>query len=148
MRALLSDPRTTLQVEKSGEYCAGIIHSMETGTARTFNGNVTNTGLIDNLPQDCVVEVPCRVDGDGVTPLAVGSLPVHLAALMQTNINVQRLTVEAALSGSRDMVFYAAMLDPHTAAELDLDQISAMVDDLLQAHQEFLPQFEHDMEAV
>lgn len=147
LRTLLSDAGTALQVERSGEYCAGIIHSLETGVERVFNGNVQNRGLIDNLPQDCVVEVPCRVGADGITPLAVGKLPAHLAALMQTNINVQRLTVEAALSGSREMVYYAALLDPRTAAELDPDAIHSLVDELLEAHRSWLPQFQAALES-
>jgi alpha-galactosidase len=146
MRSLLSDARTTLRVEKSGEYCAGIIHSLETGMPRQINGNVMNNGLIDNLPSDCVVEVPCRVDDRGIQPLPVGRIPIHLAALMQTNINVQALTVEAALTGNRQSVYHAAMLDPHTAAELDLDQIHSMVDELIDEHKDWLPQFRDALE--
>ena len=96
--------------------------------------NVENRGLIENLPQGCCVEMPCLVDRNGVQPTWVGSIPLHLAALMQTNINVQSLTVEAALSRKRDYIYHAAMLDPHNAAELDLDQIWDMVDELLAAH--------------
>jgi alpha-galactosidase len=103
-------------------------------------GNVPNRGLVDNLPADCIVEVPCLVDRNGVQPLRMGALPPHLAALMQTNINVQALAVEAALTGERAHVYHAAMLDPHTAAELDLDQIWALVDDLLEAHRDWLPE--------
>jgi alpha-galactosidase len=83
--------------------------------------------------------VPCLVDRNGVQPVRVGAVPVHLAALMQTNINVQRLAVEAAVTGRREHVYHAAMLDPHTAAELDLDQIWALVDELLEAHRDWLP---------
>ncbi len=147
MRDLLSDSRTTLKVEQSGEYCAGIIHSKETGTPYVINGNVMNTGrLIENLPEDCCVEVPVQIGTQALTPLHVGSLPIHLAALIQTNINVQRLAVEAALTGSKDMVYYAALLDPHTAAELDMQQIRDLVDDLLAAHKDWLPQFNRDLE--
>jgi alpha-galactosidase len=85
------------------------------------------------------VEIPCLVDHNGVQPVRIGALPPHLAALMQTNINVQTLTVEAALTGKREHVYHAAMLDPHTAAELNLDQIFALVDALLTAHQQWLP---------
>jgi alpha-galactosidase len=85
--------------------------------------------------------VPCLVDRNGVQPVQVGRIPPQLAALMQTNINVQALTVEAALSGDRDHIYHAAMLDPHTSAELDLDQIHALVDDLLDAHGAWLPHF-------
>ncbi len=126
-------------VERSHEYASQIIHSMETGAPRVVYGNVPNCGLIDNLPQGCCVEVPCLVDRNGIQPTAVGALPPQLAALMQTNINVQALTVEAALTGRREHVYHAAMLDPHTAAELSLDQIWALVDDLIAAHGEWLP---------
>ncbi|HYP59577.1 MAG TPA: hypothetical protein VEQ36_04045, partial [Thermomicrobiales bacterium] len=109
------------------------------GTPRVIYGNVANTGLIDNLPDGCCVEVPCLVDKNGVQPVHVGALPPHLAALMQTNINVQELTVEASLTGKREHVYHAAMLDPHTAAELDLDQIWHLVDDLIDAHGDMIP---------
>ncbi|MDP9373051.1 MAG: alpha-glucosidase/alpha-galactosidase [Chloroflexota bacterium] len=125
----------------SGEYGTLIIHSMETGQPRVVYGNVLNAGLIDNLPAGCCVEVPCLVDKNGIQPTRVGGLPPQLAALMQTNINVQALTVEAALTGKREHVYHAAMLDPHTAAELDLEQIGALVDDLIAAHGEWLPAF-------
>jgi alpha-galactosidase len=125
----------------SGEYGTLIIHSIEAGQPRVVNGNVMNRGLIDNLPQDCCVEVPCLIDRNGVQPTRVGALPPHLAALMQTNVNVQALTVEAALTGKREHIYHAAMLDPHTAAELDLDQIHALVDDLIAAHGEWLPAY-------
>ncbi len=123
----------------SGEYGTLIIHSMETGTPRVVYGNVINDGLIDNVPVGCCVEVPCLVDRNGIQPTKVGPLPPQLAALMQTNINVQALTVEAILSGKREHVYHAAMLDPHTAAELDLGQIWSLVDDLIEAHGEWLP---------
>ncbi len=125
----------------SGEYGTLIIHSMETGQPRVIYGNVPNGGLIANLPADCCVEVPCLVDRQGVQPTAVGTLPPQLAALMQTNINVQSLTVAAALTGKREHIYHAAMLDPHTAAELDLDQIPALVDRLIAAHGDLLPAF-------
>ncbi len=125
--------------KKSMEYGSGIIHSIETNTPRVIYGNVLNHGLIDNLPQGCAVEVPCLVDANGVQPTRIGALPTHLAALMRTQINVQELTVEAALTGKREAVYHAAMLDPHTAAELDLDQIWHLVDDLIEAHGDWLP---------
>ena len=100
-----------------------------------------NDGIIDNLPEGCCVEVPCLVDGNGIQPTRVGALPPHLAALMQTNINVQSLTVEAALTGAREHIYHAAMLDPHTAAELTLDQIWALVDELIEAHGDYLPAY-------
>ena len=117
-----------------------IIHSAETGTPRVVYGNVPNRGLIDNLPDGCCVEVPCLVDANGVQPTAVGALPPQLAALIQTNVNVQALTVEALATGRREHVYHAAMLDPHTAAELDLEAIWAMVDDLLAAHGDMIPE--------
>jgi alpha-galactosidase len=128
-------------VSQSHEYGSYIIHSMETGIPRVIYGNVPNDGLIDNLPQDCVVEVPCLVDKNGVQPTHVGALPPQLAALIQTNLNVQGLAVEAALTGKREHIYHAAMLDPHTAAELDLDQIWNLVDDLIEAHGDWLPEF-------
>jgi alpha-galactosidase len=103
-------------------------------------GNVVNRSSIANLPTTCCVEVPCLVDSNGVQPTVVGAMPPQLAALMQTNINVQELTVQAALSGKREHVYQAAMLDPHTAAELDPEQICALVDDLLEAHGNMIPE--------
>jgi alpha-galactosidase len=126
--------------ERSHEYGSLIIHSLETGIPRVVYGNVANRGLIDNLPQGCCVEVPCLVDKNGLQPTKIGMLPPHLAALQQTNINVQSLVVESALTGKREHIYHAAMLDPHTAAELSLDQIWSLVDDLLAAHDDMLPQ--------
>jgi alpha-galactosidase len=123
-----------LPVERSKEYGADIIRACETGEPFAFNGNVPNRGLIDNLPQDCCVEVPCIASSDGIEPQAVGALPRHLAALMQTNVNVQGLTVDAALHGRRESAYRAAMLDPHTGAELSLDEIASLMDDLFEAH--------------
>ena len=129
------------EVRRSQEYGSLIVHSMETGLPRVIYGNVENQGLIANLPPDCCVEVPCLVDGNGVQPRRIGALPPHLAALMQTNINVQALTVEAALTRKKEHIYHAAMLDPHTAAELDLGQIWALVDELLEAHADYLPTY-------
>ena len=129
------------EVQRSVEYGSLIIHSMETGAARTIYGNVPNDGIIDNLPDGCCVEAPCLVDANGIQPTRVGAIPPHLAALMQTNINVQSLTVEAALTGAREHIYHAAMLDPHTAAELTLDQIWALVDELIEAHGDYLPEY-------
>ena len=131
----------SLEIRRSGEYAPLLIHSLATGQLREVYCNVPNQGLIDNLPPECCVEVPCAVDRSGVRPMRIGSLPPHLAALMQTNINVQALTVEAALTLRRDHIYHAALLDPHTAAELDPDQIVALVDDLLAAHAEWLPEY-------
>ncbi len=131
-----------IEVRRSHEYGSLIIHSLETGQPRVIYGNFANNGLIDNLPEGCCVEVPCLVDKNGLQPTKIGALPPHLAALMQTNINVQALTVEAALTGRREHIYHAAMLDPHTAAELSLDQIWSLVDDLIAAHEGWLPQYQ------
>jgi alpha-galactosidase len=128
--------------ERSQEYGSLIIHSMETGTPRVVYGNVANRGLIDNLPQGCCVEVPCLVDKSGLQPTKIGLMPPQLAALQQTNINVQSLVVEAALTRKREHIYHAAMLDPHTAAELSLDQIWSLVDDLIEAHGSMLPEYQ------
>ena len=130
-----------MTVERSLEYGSQIIYAMETGDPRVIYGNVPNHGLIENLPDGCCVEVPCLIDKNGIQPTKIGSLPPHLAALMQTNINVQSLTVEAALTGKRDHIYHAAMLDPHTAAELSLEQIWNLVDDLIDAHGDWLPAY-------
>ena len=128
-----------MAVERSYEYASTIIRSIETGKPRVVYGNVPNDGLIDDLPAGCTVEVPCLVDGNGVQPTHIGALPPQLAALIRTNVNVQELTVEAALTGKRGHVYHAAMLDPHTAAELDLDQIHDLVDALLEEHGDWVP---------
>lgn len=128
-------------IEPSVEYGGQIIHAMVSGQPCVVYGNVRNQGLIDNLPQGCAVEVPCLVDHNGVQPTRVGALPIQLAALMRTNINVQELVVAAVLQQKREHVYHAAMLDPHTAAVLDLAQIRAMVDELLTAHRDFLPDY-------
>lgn len=141
MRGFLEDRSMSIAVERSHEYGAYIIHSLETGTPRVIYGNVANDNLIENLPVGCCVEVPCLVERNGIQPTRIGTLPPQLAAVMQTNINVQSLTVEAALTGKREHIYHAAMLDPHTAAELDLGQIHALVDDLLEAHTGWLPEY-------
>ncbi len=128
-----------LALERSCEFAAAIMEAATTGVPYVFNGNVPNAGLIDNLPADACVEVPCTVDRTGVHPHRVGALPPHLTAMMQTQINVQSLVVEALATGKRKHVYHAAMLDPHTAAELDLDQIWALVDDLIAAHGNWMP---------
>ena len=128
-------------LEPSNEYGASIIHAMETGVPRVIYGNVMNDGLIDNLPEESCVEVPCLVDRNGIQPTHVGPLPPQISALIQTNINVQALTVEAALTHKRQHIYHAAMLDPHTAAELDLEQIWDMVDAMIEAHDQWLPEY-------
>ncbi len=143
MRERLESGDEGLETERSHEYGADIIRACETGEPFRFNGNVPNRRdgglLIDNLPADCCVEVPCVAGAGGIEPQAVGALPRHLAALMQTNVNVQGLTVEAALTGSRDAARRAAMLDPHTAGELPLDEIAELVDAMFEAHGDWIP---------
>jgi alpha-galactosidase len=129
------------EIAHSHEYGGRIIHSIETGQPCVVYGNVPNHGLIDNLPSGAIVEVSCLVDRNGLQPVRVGPLPPHLAALIQTNLNVQSLTVEAALTRRRQHIYHAAMLDPHTAAELDLEQIWSLVDDLIAAHGDWLPEY-------
>ncbi|MCD8352487.1 MAG: alpha-glucosidase/alpha-galactosidase [Planctomycetaceae bacterium] len=132
----------TLDHERSHEYASHIMEAMTTGTPYKIGGNVLNTGgLISNLPEDACVEVPCLVDNAGIFPCRVGRLPVQLAALNITNINPQLLTIEAARTHKREHIYHAAMLDPHTAAELTLDEIVAMVDELIEAHGAWLPKF-------
>ena len=123
----------------SGEFGPLIIHSMETNTPRVVYGNVANHSLIDNLPPGCAVELPCAVDGLGLTPTTIGSLPPQLAALMRTNVNCQELAVEAALTHKKEHVYQAAFLDPHCSAELTLDEIASLVDDLLAEHGNLIP---------
>jgi len=124
----------TLSHTRTDEYGAYIMEAMETDVPYRIGGNVLNMGLITNLPRNAVVEVACLVDRNGVQGCFVGDLPEQLAALNRTNINVQLLTIEAALTGKREAVYHAAMLDPHTSAELTLDQIRALCDELLAAH--------------
>ena len=127
--------------ERTKEYASYIMEAIETGRPYTFGGNVLNTGLITNLPNDCCVEVTCLADKNGITPCYVGELPIQLAALNRTNVNVQLLTVEAALTRNKDYIYYAAMLDPHTSSELSIDDIKNLVDDLIKEHGYWLPKF-------
>jgi len=124
----------------STEYCATIIHSLETNSPNVINGNVENKGLITNLPEGCCVEVPCLVNRNGIQPTFVGNLPSQLAALNRTNINVQELTVTGALAADREAVYHAVMMDPLTSAVLDLDEIRQMVDEMFEAEKEYLPE--------
>lgn len=126
---------------RTHEYGSYIMEAIETHQPLVIAGNVPNRGLIDNLPQGCCVEVPCLVDGNGIQPTQIGAMPPQLATLNRTNINVQELIVEAALTGSTEAVHYAAMLDPLTAAVCTLPQIRAMVAELLEAQAAWLPQF-------
>jgi alpha-galactosidase len=126
---------------RSHEYASYIFEAMETGVPFKIGGNVMNTGLITNLPKEACVEVPCLVDRSGVTPTYVGDLPPQLAALNRTNINTQLLTIEAAMTRKKEHIYHAAFLDPHTAAELSLDDIARLCDDLIEAHGDWLPKF-------
>ena len=128
-------------VEASHEYASQIMNSVVTGEPSVIYGNIPNKGYIPQLPEGCAVEVPTLVDNNGLHPTVVRDIPPQLIGLMRTNINVQDLTVQALLTENRDHIYHAAMLDPHTAAELDLDQIWALTDDLLSAHDEWLPDF-------
>ncbi|GBG05970.1 alpha-glucosidase/alpha-galactosidase [Paenibacillus agaridevorans] len=130
-----------LRHERTHEYASNIFDAIESNTLFSFGGNVMNTGLITNLPKEACVEVPCLVNGSGVTPTYVGDLPPQCAALNRTNINTQLLTIEAAISGKKEHIYHAAMLDPHTAAELSIDEIISMCDDLIEAHGDWLPVF-------
>jgi alpha-galactosidase len=135
------DGDETLPTERTHEYGSYIIEAMETDQPIKVNGNVPNCGLMDALPHGCCVEVPCLVDANGVQPTPVEHYPPQLAALNRTNINVQELTVEAALAGDVEAVHHAVMLDPLTAAVCTLPQIRSMVDELLEAQARWLPQF-------
>ncbi len=136
---MLSNPK--IDNNKSVEYASRVILSMITGKKDIIYGNVLNTNLIPNLPNNSCVEVPCVVQKDDLVPQVVPPLPIHLANLIQTNISVQQLTVEALKTRKKDSIYYAAMLDPHTAGELNLDQIWKMVDELIDAHGSMLPAF-------
>ena len=128
---------------RSHEYGSRIIEAMETNIPFKFGGNVLNTGgLISNLPEKVCVEVPCLVDRNGILPCYIGELPEQLAALNRTNINTQLLTIEAAVTRKKEYIYQAALLDPHTAAELSIDDIVSMCDDLIEAHGSWLPKYE------
>ncbi|MFW6133803.1 MAG: alpha-glucosidase/alpha-galactosidase [Planctomycetota bacterium] len=135
---LLNDQLTH---HRTHEYGSRIMEAMETDEPFRFGGNVLNTGLIDNLPAGACVEVACLADRNGVTPTHAGPLPEQCAAVNRTNVNVHLLTVEAALRRKRDAIYQAAMMDPHTAAELTLDRIRDLCDDLLEAHADLLPTY-------
>lgn len=127
---------------RTNEYGSYIIEAMETDQPIKIGGNVLNTGgLISNLPEKAVVEVPCLVDASGIQPTYVGDLPEQLAALNRTNINTQLLTIEAAYTEKKEKIYQAALLDPHTVAELSMDDIIALCDDLIEAHGDWLPEY-------
>jgi len=128
-----------VEVTPTHEYASDIINSIVTGAPSVIYGNVPNRGYIPQLPEGCAVEVPTLVDANGLQPTVVENIPPPLIALMRTNINVQELTVAALTEENPEHIYHAAMLDPHTAAELDLDQIWEMTSDLLAAHGDWLP---------
>jgi alpha-galactosidase len=130
-----------LRHERSNEYASYILEAIETDRPFAIGGNVMNTGLITNLPKEACVEVPCLVNRGGVTPTFVGDLPPQCAALNRTNINTQLLTIEAAITGKKEHIYHAAMLDPHTSAELSMDDIVSLCDDLIVAHGKWLPAY-------
>lgn len=128
--------------ERSKEYASYIMEAVVTGNPYKIGGNVLNTGLIDNLPSDACVEVPCLIDNRGINPCHVGRLPVQCAAMNMTNINTQLLTIEAAVTRDRSYIYQAAMLDPHTAAELNMEDIRKMCDELITAHGDYMRDFQ------
>ena len=125
----------------SREYASHIMEAMETNKPFVFGGNVINNGIITNLPSEACVEVACIADKSGITPTYVGALPEQCAAMNRTNINVQLLTIKAVMTRKKDYIYQAAMMDPHTAAELSIDDIVAMCDDLIEAHGDWLPKY-------
>ena len=127
--------------ERSKEYASRIMEAVTTGKPVKIAGNVINNGLIDNLVSDACVEVPCLVDGEGVHPCRMGRLPVHLAGMNMTNINMQLMAIEAARSRKKEDIYRAAMLDPHTAAELSIDDIRRLCDELIEAHGELMAMY-------
>ena len=127
--------------ERTHEYASYIMEAMVTGVPYEIGGNVLNNGLITNLPHNACVEVPCLVNRQGILPTFVGDLPEICAAMNRTNINVQLLTIEAAVTRKKEAVYQAAMLDPHTSSELSIDDIIAMCDDLFEAHKDWMPKY-------
>lgn len=132
-----------IEVRPSKEYASSIINSVWTGNPSLIYGNFSNNGYITNLPPGCAVEIATLVDANGLQPQHFGKLPPHLAGLMQTQINVQQMVVEALITENKDHIYHAAALDPHTAAELDLDQIWEMTDMLIKEHGNWLPDWCH-----
>ena len=137
---ILADGKITH--ERSQEYASYIMEAIVTNKPYKIGGNVLNDGLIDNLPKEACVEVPCLVDGSGITPCKVGPLPLQLAAMNSSNIYSQLLTIEAAVTGKRQYIYNAAMMDPHTGSELNIEDIHKMVDELIEAHGDWMPDFE------
>ena len=127
--------------DRTGEYASYIMEAIVENKPYEIGGNIINHGCIENLPDDACVEVPCLVNGDGIHPCHVGRLPVQLAAMNMTNINVQLMTIEAAVTKKKEAIYQAAMLDPHTAAELNIDDIVAMCDELIEAHGDYMKMY-------
>lgn len=144
-KAELLKDSSKLDHKRSYEYGSYIMEAMVTNLPFTIGGNVINNGLIDNLPADACVEVPCIVDGSGVIPCHVGKLPTQLAAMNMSNISAQLLTIEAAVTKSRSKIYQAAMMEPHTGSELSIDDIVAMCDELIAAHGDWLPEYFNDV---
>ncbi len=138
-QSILADGKITH--ERSHEYASHIMEAVVTNTPYKIGGNVLNKGLIENLPADACVEVPCMIDGNGVNPCRIGRLPVQLAAMNMTNINPQLITIEAARTRKKELIYQAAMLDPHTAAELSIDDIVKMCDELIEAHGDYMAMY-------
>ena len=134
------DAGEELEVERNDELASQFIRALETGTDVELYGNVRNNGLIEGLPDEACVEVPVSVSNDGLRPTRIGALPPQCLALNRTFLNVVELTVRAAIEGSRDLVYQAALLDPNTAATLTVNQVLDMVDDLIQAHGALIPE--------
>jgi alpha-galactosidase len=130
--------KETLQHKRSNEYASHIMEAMITGVPYKIGGNVINHGAITNLPPEACVEIPCMVDSSGITPGYVGALPLQLAGMNMSNVSAQLLVIEAARTKKKEHIYHAAMMDPHTAAELSLDDIVKMVDELIDAHGNFL----------
>lgn len=121
--------------ERSREYASHIMEAIVTGNTYRIGGNVLNRGMITNLPYEACVEVPCVVDKNGITPTYVGALPLQLAAMNSSNIYPQMLTIEAAVTGDKQKIYQAALMEPHTAAELSTDEIVSLCNDLIEAHE-------------
>jgi alpha-galactosidase len=136
-REMMSD--RPVEVWRSHEYCGYILHAAETGEPCLIYGNVLNHGLITNLQQGCCVEVPCYVDRNGIQPCYVGDLPPQLAGVIRNVVNVHELTIEGFFANRKDHIYQAALLDPHAAAELTMDEIYSLVDDLFKAHGKMVP---------
>ena len=137
-----------IEVNQSHEYAAKIMDAVVTNNPVVIYGNIPNRGYVPQLPKGSAVEVPCLIDASGIQPTCINDIPPQLIALMRTNINVQELTVQALLTERRDFIYHAAMLDPHTASELDLDQIRSLVDELVTEHSEWLPEWLQDSRAA